>query len=158
MEIKRLIPEQVAYMEKRLKELESKAKKTEEELGRIGISSDQFDKIIGEIKELRSTLRMARVVSEYDESKIDIGTRFSATLDFGNDDHSTEKYILVDAIHTTEIEGLIQVQVASPFGKAVYHKGLNEEFSYTTPRGKLVNGVIEKIIPNITMTEKQKTK
>lgn len=158
MEIKKLIPEQVANMEARLKELESKAEQAKEELEKMGVRSSQFNKIIEEMQELRGTLRMATVISEYDESKIDIGTRFQASLDFGDGKAITDKYILVDELHTLEIEGFTSVQASSPLGKSVFHKGVNEEFSYTIPRGTLVNGIIEEILPKMVMTEKQKTK
>lgn len=114
----------------------------------------ELSNISAEIKKLENLLNNCVVINaeEADVDFINIGTTFSCDTDIRKDLTMT----LVE-VNGNPMEGLISVD--SPLGQAVYMKKVGEEFSYATPTGKNINGLITRIhLTNQLETEKVNTK
>lgn len=98
-----------------------------------------------ELSKLKSILNLAVVVSEYDDTKVNIGTRFTVTLDF-NGEMDTQEYVLVEQNVAPILKDVKYISITSPLGEAVYNKQVNDAISYSIPNGSmLVKGLVESI-------------
>jgi transcription elongation GreA/GreB family factor len=114
----------------------------------------EYDLIEKRIQELEELLKNAELLVSYDENKIDIGTHFTATLDFDGE-IETDEYILVE---TRDVKGndAIYITKDSPMGNVVFGKSIGDTFNYKLPTMTVV-GFIEDIIPKEELG-KQKVK
>lgn len=112
------------------------------------MSLEELGKTKEELSRLKSILNLAVVVSEYDNTKVNIGTRFTATFDFDGE-METEEYVLVEKNVAITTKSLKYISIESPLGKAVYNKTANDVFSYSIPRSSItVKGLINSISPS----------
>lgn len=174
MENVKLIPEQIAYIQKKLEQLSQETSKlrrdvTDRESRPTNVSSfDGFDHIpdftalqgLGKVKnkmvEFSDLLNSAIIITDYDSEKINIGTRFTATLDFGDGDLTTEEYILIEGPIIIK-KGINYISTNSPFGKAVYGKKENDVIHYYTPDHRLIGGLVETIASSRNLEENTKS-
>ncbi|MBE6144229.1 MAG: hypothetical protein E7169_01495 [Firmicutes bacterium] len=165
MEKTKLLPEQVEWIKTRLEELRTEIDNARSELLNsetrpfhaspegfnyvpdFGTFS-QLGRLKKEMEELDSILGDSEIVTEYNANQIDIGTRFVASLDFGNGEVVTDHYILVSKGFSKVDEDIYYITLDSPTGRAVYGKKVNEVICYTTPTNQIVGGIIEEIAPS----------
>lgn len=104
------------------------------------------------IEELEQLLAEAEVVVEYDENKVNIGTRFTATVSYEEDEIETDEYVLASTKEGTTItlkrqkDDPIYITPESPFGAAVFGKKIGECFYYQI-NNQMIVGFIEDISP-----------
>lgn len=72
---------------------------------------------------------------------IDIGSKFSVVMKYGEDDYQYQDVVLVEKKVGTESSDCF-VSLESPFGRAVYHKNVGEHFRYLQENGKFARGYI----------------
>jgi len=125
---------------------------------------DEEVRIKRKIEELEQLLADAEAVVEYDEDSVSIGTRFTATVSYEEDEIETDEYVLSSTKEGTTItlkrkeNDPIYITPESPFGAAVMGKKINECFYYKL-NDEMVVGFIEYITPKEEMEKgNQKTK
>ncbi len=94
------------------------------------------------LKELKNIIKTSTVVNNNDDNVIGIGTRFKATINFG-DEEETSNYILTgkNYVYDPDYEN---ISSASPLGKAVLNKKEKDSFKYNVDEN-IMYGVIDKI-------------
>ena len=147
----KLIPEQIAYLRRRKKELEERLEEyqkycsTRESGGMEGIGAPHFldfqeqSNIANTRKEKEKVERMLQN-GEYQSKRnfemIDIGTGFY--VDFG--DGESERAVLIDQGTTSGLDSVIFSSTESDFGKSVQGKKAGDKVSYTVQAtGRKIN-------------------
>lgn len=102
----------------------------------------EVDRILKNIKEIRTILGSCVEIEDVDSDIITIGSRFTATIDFDGE-KETDNYILLDN-HTFKESGVCIVTTSSPFGKSIIGKKVDDTFSYDI-NGMTINGQIDSI-------------
>lgn len=169
----KLIPEQIKYIEKRIIELEKRLESLKQsivannasgcKLGGNDAHIDGYDINLfsalaegqRELETLRSVLSNYEQVSNQNADTIEVGTVFTAALNFGDGDIECSEYVLIDGCGMP-IDGEVNyVTLASPLGKAVIGKKVNDPICYPKPRNdkEMITGVIESI--GVLETEKE---
>ncbi len=98
------------------------------------------EKIIVEqdLKEIDKLLKNSKVVANNDKSKIGIGTKFLAKINFGDETEECE-FTLVENKEGLDFN---YISISSELGKSIIGKSLNETFQYEMPNGKIARGII----------------
>lgn len=147
----KLLPSQFEQMNQQLKKLEEK-------ITRLNNKNEKIELQV-EIDKLKGIINNAVIIENYNENVIEIGTRFEATVNYGNE-KETDEYILIQSREGYKDEkNAILAMISTPFGSAVLGRTVGSEFEYNA-HGQIFKGVINKIIPNEKVEEKgnQKTK
>lgn len=161
----RLLPEQISFIKERINALlenigSLRADMSNRENRPAGCGLQGFDyvadfstlneisKIKGTVNELEELLNNSVIVSEYDSTKIGIGTRFIVSLDLGKGEIDTTDYVLLESLEMPKMDGVTYISLASPLGKAVYGRSTNEVICYTTPDKRIIGGLVEDIAPS----------
>lgn len=170
----KLIPEQIAYIEKRIVELESRLNSLRKsiianndlgcKLGGDDAHIDGYDfNLFSALAESQRELENLRVVlSNYEQVEnqkadtIDVGTVFTAALNFGQGDIDCSEYVLIDGCSMPMNSNVNYVTISSPLGKAVMGKKVNDPICYAKPgrSSEMVTGIIESI--GVLENEKEK--
>ena len=173
----KLIPEQLKLIEERIGQLEDSISAIREEYRNTKPDfftnvlykefSNSIDQMLPfelsnnqkELISLKHLLEEAEIVTEYDDTKINIGTSFKVALKSNDGMISESSYILTDIVKEASIRKRGFVSIASPLGKAVYNKQIDDKFSYQTPDGITIWGVVTNIASmNEYTKEKEKIK
>lgn len=81
--------------------------------------------------EIKRLLDYAPTVTRYSENEIAIGTKFVATIDFGEDDQETEEYLLIHTkVSNESLHNGNTITTESPIGRAVMGLKVGDEFTY----------------------------
>lgn len=155
----KLLPEQVAKMRETLEQLKVQyhelveEKSSNSKRGNVGpdgfgdvntgVSAYDVADIIRKMGELESIIDSATIVENIDSETIQIGSRFTATINFWGEDETVD-YVLSESHENFDSEDVMVITDKSPLGKAVLGKKENDEFTYRGPE-KEFRGVINKV-------------
>jgi len=174
----KLIPAQVECIKQRIGKLEEAIAKSRENLKnqeRRSIGLNAFDNIADAVtlnsfyeisnlkqekEDLENLLENAQIVTKPNTNKIEIGTRFVATLQFSEGNIETDEYVLIDSEnYLTELFQMdpdtYYVSINSPLGAAVVNKKANDVIVYTVQNKNRISGMIESIVANKTIEDEK---
>lgn len=98
--------------------------------------------------EIKRLLDNTIMVTRYNENEIAIGTKFVATIDFGDEGQETKEYLLVHTkVSTESLHNGNTITTESPIGRAVIGLKVGDEFTYLAGEKPptIMKGIIDSI-------------
>lgn len=169
----KLLPEQIKVLEEKLEKLRQEKHKmlddysnnqkiTQSSSNELSDPQDftfriNLHQINENIKEIESLLNESKQINldDYNQDIIDVGTHFSATIEFDGEIENDEYVLVSDRNGSSKERKINFISEESPLGKVVKGKKIGDSFHYTVGNNVIV-GFIEDISTIEEINEYQK--
>lgn len=98
------------------------------------------------IAEITGMLKQQNIIENPNSDMIDIGSSFSLSLDYGNGEVEELEAVLVPKFVSNEASCEHFVSMEADLGKAIYEKGIGDNFSCLLPNGNTLCGQVLTIV------------
>ena len=120
-------------------------KETRKKDGYDFMSSSEIDQLKLRITEIGRLLTEKKIIENPNSDKIDIGSSFVLSLDYGDGDIEEMEATLVEKFVSREASSDHFVSMETEMGQAIYGREEGDNFSYLLPTGRAITGEVLEI-------------